>query len=381
MSQSEIVWNTSVFTFDDLPVTPEMLAAYIVSLKYLPNGGRPSWLITSNSDGRNLFGRLIAGKSLLVGWVSRNTWRRNLGSLQKLRRATTLPRPIVRHIAEQLEQQLHTQLYNSAYVPMIERTSSLCRPDLAFHDHLLGPERSGVMDALMRLHGMSGLFEEIHQTVMYSRVTLPSNPESASPHIADWQAAPPRVGCRLRTPHVQTIAFPRPFCDTVYTIVVPPISMQQFATAGQILRALTTEFRRTLWRRGGIYAAGLHVSVVKRTLSWWTHLDHHPGSTYELARSLAEVSRTLQCIPHCPERALAHFPPRPPRWPGQKTAPALMWTWGLRDADWDDLPRAGEHFVDVAEWLHATGESAFCACGPARELDAFCAGGASGGPA
>src|ERR1700719_4248509 len=265
---AELRWATTAYAFDDLREPPEMLAAYLASIRHLGNGGRPHWLISGNSDGNNLFGFPVAKAGFAVGWVDWSPRGGNSAdSHHRFLDASRIPENAVIAIARQLTEEGRSKLSGGAYKAMIPRASHKCNPMLKYHDQVRGFDLSATINALFDLHSSANRFEQLHHEVTtFGRM----KEESAIVHRRASEmsgSSEANAANHVRTASLDTIVYPRSFCDMVCTMAVSPVDIGDFATLGQQLSAMAVEFRRALWRRGGIYAAGLQLSFVERTLS------------------------------------------------------------------------------------------------------------------
>ena len=371
MSQRDSLrWASCAYSLDAAPASPQIVAAYLVSIRYLDSRIRPHWILSSNSDGRNFLGHGVPRAGFVashIEWGNRkSSWDRQFRALLE---GNVLPEGFARSLADRLQEELYSQLLRGAHIALMARASRLCRPDLSFHDLLLGPARTELVVALTELHsspdGFRRLHEEITRTQLSSRVEnerpVPLHERRAT--VSGRSAASPRASVT-----VETISFPRALCDTVYTIAFPVLAIGQFAALCHRVRVIADEFRRRRWACGGIYAAGAKVSFVERSVSWWTNLDERPLETYSLIRSLLQAPELLSRQADDASLALADLPSPPPAWAGRETSDCAERLWGVSSQDRAALIESRPQRLDASVWSAALRRSVFCVCGPERIL-------------
>lgn len=373
-SQPALSWKAHLYSYDHIPVPDEYKAAHQIFLRYLPLDAKPHWLLASSSDGRNAFGKEVARASFHVGWVSvREFCQRQAQQFEAaFARLNALPRAYAETVAEQSRRDRERMLVSSAHMPLIARSVHLVNPQLRFQDLLYGVDMDAALQAFLHLNEHPGRLQALHAAVLEPRAVVQMEQSGFEP-LPQRQ---PAAGLRFEGIRIDTCVAERPFCDAVFTITFPQMTPRFFATMAQILRTRTAEFRSRLWRRGGIYGAGLEVSLSQRTFSWWTNLDHAPLETCRILRDIILEAEDFTLLRHEPERALAFFPTPAPRLAGAVLA-CQDGLWGITQEDRDALVGAALEPPPPGFWANLLQGAVFSVCGPPdniarihREIDA-----------
>src|SRR5689334_3095897 len=122
---SRLAWSAELLCLDRLVENPATAAAYCASLQYLESDARPHWIVSSNSDGRNLFGRRVCRAGLVAGWVSGDGEQRP-APRERLLNLRPLTASRVRWVARRLADSARSRLLNGAFHAIMPRTSSVC---------------------------------------------------------------------------------------------------------------------------------------------------------------------------------------------------------------------------------------------------------------
>lgn len=299
-------WQARLYSYDHIAVPDEYKAAHQICLSFLPARAKPHWLFASSSDGINAFGRPVAKAAFHLGWVRIAEFAAGgEGEIPAdFRTLSGLPQRHAELAALQYRREKAQLLVSSAYRPTMARTMHMVNPALRFQNLLYGADSEAAVQAFLRLNADPDMLRSLHSAVV----------DAAAPPHADLsgftslhapKASGPLTHAGVR---LDTLVVERPFCDTAFTLAFPAMTPAMFATVAQILRTRTAEFRSRLWQRGGIYGAGLEVSLAHRICSWWTNLDHAPLETCGILRDILLEAEEVTLGRHEPERALAFFP-------------------------------------------------------------------------
>jgi hypothetical protein len=323
-------WQTRLYSYDHIPVPDEYKAAHQISLGFLPARARPHWLVASSSGGINAFGNPVAKACFHLGWVRivAGDEYRSQKIPAEFRTLNALPPRHAEMVVQQYRREKAQLLEGSAHRPLMAHTMHLVNPALRFHDLIYGPDCEAAMQAFLRLNAYPDMLRTLHEAVLDSSTPLPVSLNGFTPLPASQDSVEfTHAGLRL-----DTLVVERPFCDTVFTLSLPAMTPAVFATVAQILRTRTAEFRSRLWQRGGIYGAGLEVSLSHRICSWWTNLDHAPLETCRILRDIIREAEQVTLNRHEPERALAFFPTPAPALAGN-LRDCQDRLWGITSAD------------------------------------------------
>jgi hypothetical protein len=362
---NSIQWVTREFSLDGIDASESVKAAYLAGLHFLAEGP-PDWVVSGDSDGQNLLGHSVAHTGFVAGWVE--TGRRSQAgtAIERFSAASALRPSTLRAVTRNLAAASGAQLTGSAYRTLLPHSIRMCRPNLVCQDLWRGPDPSSVIESLRELHSSAAHFRRVHEAVVEEcHVRNPSD------ETAELREPSRHCGCEqpqsVQPPQMEMRPARRSAWDTVFTVSVPPISAPQFGVAGQVLRALAAQFRQQLWRRGDVYAAGIQVSFLERTISLWTHLDRKPLKTYRLAKTLLAEADLVSREPHDPERSLGLLPSPGNEWVGASARDALCRFWGIDESDRAAVAHSPKQEFSVADWVGQGMKGAFSACGPRIE--------------